>query len=228
MRAFLCVCVCVCVARARALSPTLLLAAPASPAPSRARAGIALEDAACGDTLLVLLQGTFTYNGGAPQTVSASVQRRRRRRQQRDGAASGGGGDGGGGGGGAAAAPNPVPACNAQAGAPPARAQAARAVAKLYPLSPRGEFAPPAPGDAGCATDGPFAAGRVYYADTRGRLVEGGFAGTAGDNMRVVEEASSYLTTLPSRLVSQGDTSAALEGFVGVATSSNDLLLRIS
>jgi hypothetical protein len=197
--------------------------------------GIALTDAECASPVTVLMQGTFRYSAGVPQTgAAAGGQTSRRQHHMHNGtfvdAAPVGN-------------PNPIPACNDGGGLGAAGgggssgglrgvADALRSVggsvgsASGYPTGPNGEYVNN-PGAAACDNSGPYTPGKAYYSDTRGRLVEGPFSGTGGDNLRVSTADSGYLTTIASRYALDGDTSASFDSYLGVATSTWDLLVKI-
>ena len=91
-------------------------------------------------------------------------------------------------------------------------------------------FAARAPGDA-TDTAGPFVAGKAYYADSRGRLIEGPYAGTLG----LQNEMSGYISTIDSTDAQPGsggagaipgDTSVPFDSFVGIGISATQLLVR--
>jgi hypothetical protein len=197
--------------------------------------GIALTDAECASPVTVLMQGTFRYSAGVPQTGAvAGGQTSRRQHHMHNGtfvdAAPVGN-------------PNPIPACNGGGGLGAAGggssggglrgvASALRSVGGSlgsstgYPTGPNGEYLDN-PGAAACDNSGPYTPGKAYYSDTRGRLVEGPFSGTGGDNLRDSTADSGYLTTIASRYALDGDTSASFDSYLGVATSTWDLLVKI-
>lgn len=260
--------------------------------------GVALTDAECGGAVTVLMQGTFRFSNGVPQSPDGQAATRRHHMNNgtvvmagAGGAPSSTGGSGGGGGsasGGSAAAllaPNPIPACNggslssvvggsaalaggstaggsgsggsgggsqadpsstsggssaasasaadatitkAAAAVAAAAAAAANALRQsaAYPTGPNGQYggSPDAPE---CDTSGPYAPGKAYYSDTRGRLVEGPYSGTGGDNLRTTAGAGGFLTTISSRAALDGDASASFDTYMGVATSTWELLVKI-
>jgi len=196
--------------------------------------GIALTDAECASPVTVLMQGTFRYSAGVPQTgAAAGGQTSRRQHHMHNGtfvdAAPVGN-------------PNPIPACNGGGGlgsagggssvgglrgvASALRSGGSVGSASGYPTGPNGEYVNN-PGAAACDNSGPYTPGKAYYSDTRGRLVEGPFSGTGGDNLRDSTADSGYLTTIASRYALDGDTSASFDSYLGVATSTWDLLVKI-
>ena len=165
--------------------------------------GVALSYAGCGDSVRVLMSGLFDFSGGVPQSMSSSSS------SGRFDVAYGEG-----------------------------RQAYSRwfDIAHLLGLGNSGDddiidvFAARAPGDA-TDTAGPFVAGKAYYADSRGRLIEGPYAGTLG----LQNEMSGYISTIDSTDAQPGsggagaipgDTSVPFDSFVGIGISATQLLVR--
>lgn len=74
--------------------------------------------------------------------------------------------------------------------------------------------------------DGPFEAGRAYYASTTGALVEGSYAGVGGMSAYGGTNQGGYISSLSTKSHLSGQTNVAFNGYMGLAISSNQLSIR--
>lgn len=180
--------------------------------------GVAMSDAACGASVTVMLEGVLTFTGaqvyfnGSSSSSSSSYATVEELASMPigtilgtgAGSAAGTGADAGQGGSGAVFLVTAVAAASRSGGSGSGSSDA---------LSSEGDN----------HNGGPFRPGKAYYADTRGRLIEGSYAGAGGVALHGVQ--GGYITLVGSAR-SAGDTSVAYDGCIGFAISETQLLVR--
>jgi len=186
--------------------------------------GVALTDGGCGATVKVIMQGVYAFSGGAPQTAAPITGGGSRPRSSNSSVGAGGSG-------GKTSTAATGGGTTVSGGVSSGTASRVESV-----LGPLLFGATPSPSQA----NGPFRPGKAYYADTRGRLIEGDYAGAGGAGAHGGNADGGYITTLAAgqsgssggggggrvRVQLEGDTSVAYASYVGVAISSNQVLIR--
>lgn len=182
--------------------------------------GIALGDGFCdsgGAQVNVIMQGVYRYSGGIPQSGGALTLGGLRKKK-------------------AASAPERVAgnaAVNATQQQPPHGSKQTRqqpatgidltAVSRAF----ASWFSMTTGTGSATASAGPFTTGKAYYADSRGRLIEGSYSGAGGTSGRPGLGQGGYVTTTTTPRDPHGGTaSVGYEAYVGVALSPTELLVR--